>query len=69
MSKRDRNYTTMGGVYKKCVICGKSFYMPCQYDWVYRRYGRNGDKYMCSWHCLREYDKEHERKLWVTSNT
>lgn len=61
-------YWTMGGVTKSCPICGKTFYIPCLNEWAYRRYAKTGDLHFCSWHCLREYEKDHERKTWVTSN-
>ena len=45
---------------KKCAVCGKGFVVLHQDLWRYRR----GAKWLCSWSCLREYDKKkEERKL------
>ena len=39
---------------KYCPVCGKLFYPLDINDWVYRHHS----KLFCSWHCLRQYQKE-----------
>lgn len=41
---------------KKCAECGKEFVVLYQDLWRYRR----GEKWLCSWKCLRAYDKSKE---------
>lgn len=38
---------------RKCPQCGKRFCMPNKEMWVYK----DGDRVLCSWHCLREREK------------
>ena len=45
---------------KNCVKCGKTFEMPCG-DWAYKKYKGRGIQYFCSWKCIREWEKEHEK--------
>lgn len=42
----------------KCKQCGKLFIIPCYTDYVYKRENR----VFCSWSCMREFDRERERK-------
>jgi hypothetical protein len=43
---------------KKCPICGKMF-IPAPMH-VYKRYYKNGRaKWLCSYHCLLEWDRAH----------
>ena len=37
-----------------CPVCGKEF-LPTE-EWVYKRAGKR----LCSYTCMRKYDKEHE---------
>ncbi len=57
------------GAYHKCAVCGKRFFVRFPDDWIYRRNKQHAKTrlYMCSWHCLREYDSTHT-DLWSTSN-
>lgn len=41
---------------KKCAMCGKEFVVLYQDIWAYKR----GEKWLCSWKCLRAYDKSKE---------
>lgn len=41
---------------KKCAECGKEFVVLYQDIWAYKR----GEKWLCSWKCLRAYDKSKE---------
>lgn len=41
---------------KKCAMCGKEFVVLYQDIWAYKR----GDRWLCSWKCLRAYDKSKE---------
>ena len=41
---------------KKCAICGKKFCVRPEYR--YTRGVEKAQKYFCSWHCMREYDKK-----------
>lgn len=49
---------------KKCPVCGKQFVILYPHLWAYKRgAGKNGGtRYFCSWKCIRELDKEGERK-------
>ena len=38
---------------KTCPLCGKQFGVPFADLWVYKR----GSKYLCSYHCMRDFDK------------
>lgn len=42
----------------KCPECGKLFPVMWPHLWVYKR----DNKYLCSYGCMRAYDKRHERK-------
>lgn len=44
---------------KQCAVCGKSFDVLWEQLWVYKR----GSKFMCSYHCLREYDVNNGKKV------
>ena len=55
--------TALGLRIHKCVNCGKTF--ECSVDYVYKRTKPNSRgyfNYLCSYSCLREYDKTHENK-------
>lgn len=43
---------------RKCPLCGSDFIVPDADVWVYRR----GNKMLCSWHCVREYDRKTKTK-------
>lgn len=43
---------------KTCEVCGKDFIVLYQDLWRYKR----GAKWLCSWKCLRAYDKKGEEK-------
>ena len=49
---------------KRCPICHKNFDMLSCDQWVYKRkrYGGGGYTYYCSWHCMREDERGHEKK-------
>lgn len=44
---------------KQCAVFGKSFDVLWEQLWVYKR----GCKFMCSYHCLREYDVNNGKKV------
>ena len=51
------------GTTKKCDNCGKLIHILVETDWVYKRHHGDGTRrYFCSWHCLREHDREFEKK-------
>jgi len=54
------------GAYKVCACCGKAFYVIAPEQWVYKfKWHIRGEekvKFMCSWHCLRAYEKEYQKK-------
>lgn len=64
--KNDKNLILNDPYMHKCAICGKSVYVPCPDLWTYKRVFREGDnsyyKWFCSYHCVREYDREKDRK-------
>lgn len=46
-----------------CPVCGNEFNCRDLKNWVYKIYD-NGYKKVCSYHCMREYEKKHERKTY-----
>lgn len=43
---------------QKCEVCGKTFYF---YEaWAYQKRFKKKNEWFCSWHCLREREKEVE---------
>ena len=44
---------------RKCPVCGKVFI--AREEWVYKRNNEknNWPRYMCSYSCLKQWDKEH----------
>lgn len=43
---------------RKCAQCGKNFESRMEYAYkVERRKGKKLYYYFCSWHCLRQYEK------------
>ena len=46
---------------KICPICKKQFSVLWPGQWAYKRGGRGVWKYLCSWKCLRIYDKEGDK--------
>ena len=50
-------YGTLSRV-RKCPVCGKRFFIYDPSDWAYKRVGKH-ITYVCSWTCLREYDRQH----------
>lgn len=54
---------TAGGAYHTCPVCGKRWFINDLDQWVFFRWRGAGMRdYMCSWHCLRQYDKDHPTK-------
>lgn len=57
------------GELRTCPICGKEFNVMDFDAWVYKRTLNHGtgpatksrNYIFCSWKCLREYDKQHEK--------
>lgn len=51
---------------RKCVICGKEFYVPELTAWTYRKKTQsNRDyraKWFCSWSCMRVFEQMLEDK-------
>lgn len=44
-----------------CPVCGKEFLLT-SYEWVYRiKVGNKSNitRYICSWKCLRRWEREH----------
>ena len=48
---------------RKCAQCGKTFEIPLLEEWAYSRdacnRGADKRKLFCSWHCLRDNQREH----------
>lgn len=44
-------------VHRKCPVCGKRFFIDMIELWVYKRGTGHGQIYICSWKCLREFDR------------
>jgi predicted nucleic acid-binding Zn ribbon protein len=54
-----KGYTSVAYRKHKCPVCGKEFgVMSTTYGWVYKI--KNGKK-VCSYKCMREWEKKHER--------
>ena len=50
-----------GLVEKKCAVCGKTF-IPAPMHVYKRKPGSSGHtKWLCSYHCMLAWDKEHPR--------
>lgn len=49
---------------RKCPICKKDFHVIWCDLWAYKtqKYGGGGYKYYCSWHCMREDERRHEKQ-------
>ena len=47
----------MRPVCKRCLVCGKKYFVEILELWAYKRSTAAGTKYFCSWRCLREYDR------------
>ena len=43
---------------RKCKQCGKNFEAGKEYAYKYQKYGKKKSWYFCSWHCLREFQRE-----------
>ena len=43
---------------KKCPVCGKEFHLLYPNAWGYKRNTGKKNLYFCSWHCMREEEKE-----------
>lgn len=57
-----RKYNQIGLRECKCAVCGKSF-IPAPMHVYKRTFGTGGHtKWLCSYHCLLEWDREHKRK-------
>ena len=52
----------IGGVYRTCFVCGKSFYVANPEGWAYRRGCKGGVRVMCSYSCMRAYDRKRQKK-------
>lgn len=51
---------------KKCPVCGKVFYIPCQSLWAYkknvkRKAVNHNTLYFCKYSCKRKYDEQYSR--------
>lgn len=58
------------GVMKKCAQCGKEVNVLDEDAWVYKRNAKDGiHRFFCSWHCIREWDAEYEKKRKRRRNT
>ena len=65
MKVREYNF----GAYRTCASCEKKFFVNYLDDYAYVKYSGVRDAYgkgikvwFCSWHCLRAWDKTHEKK-------
>ena len=47
---------------KKCHKCGKKFVVQNTDNYVYKRWRNGGDKFFCSWSCMRKFDAEQGSK-------
>ena len=44
---------------EKCPVCGKGFWIEWPTLWGYKR----GNRFICSWKCIREYDRKEAGKM------
>ena len=54
---------------KVCPVCGSLFNCYCPEEWVYkiRTYNPHthaGFEKVCSYHCMRKWQKEHKDEVW-----
>lgn len=53
-------------IFKTCAVCGKLFILPSQ-EYVYKKYKGHGTNqrrvFFCGWTCMRQWEKEHEKKI------
>lgn len=47
---------------KICPLCKRSFLVHNCDNWSYKAYVGGRRKVLCSWHCMREYEKTHTLK-------
>lgn len=45
---------------RKCRTCGKKF-LPASSDYAYKFNKANVDYYFCSWKCIQQWRREHEK--------
>ena len=43
----------------ECPVCGRLFWCDYPNQWVYKR----GNQFICSWSCIREYDRKEAEKM------
>ena len=43
----------------ECPVCGRMFWCDYPNQWVYKR----GNQFICSWSCIREYDRKEAEKM------
>ena len=60
MSQNNTTNKLYLGIEKKCPVCKKKFFVRYAEEYVYKIYRGNSYKHVCSWKCLREYEKAHE---------
>lgn len=53
----DRDYISTLTIETVCHECGKTF-DRLGVEWAYKR----GERFFCSWHCMRAFDREKEEK-------
>lgn len=52
----------------KCPICGKEFRMYYGAEWAYKIKKKTGPICVCSWGCMRKWEKNNETKEYLTVN-
>lgn len=45
-----------------CPICGKEFRIYPGAGWAYKVIQKKGAVNVCSWHCVRKWEKDNEKK-------
>lgn len=54
--------TSTGGGSRTCYLCGKTIWIPCLTDYLYKRKRGSNYIYFCRYNHMREYDRKREEK-------
>lgn len=64
MSRRpSNNIHVKASDYKVCAVCGEKFFTGGRGDWAYKLQYNSKRYWFCTWHCLREYEKQYPQKF------
>ena len=68
MKRKDKEI--WGARERICAICKKPIYVPDAEAWVFKTgYSESRKTYYCSWHCMREAERQKDGKKRLHSKT